>query len=162
MTKVYLSALEKYFQPLNKQESKELVAKASFLSIFGDMLGPILVFGALLLSIGIYLFGTLGAIVIILVLLVFLSIPLYYAFLDQKSLRKDIILGYKVVYLGLIEKKREDSSSYNSNYYFTIIGQEFEVSFNQWERLKINQRIEIHFAPYSRYIFKLIDRNNDH
>ena len=80
---------------------------------------------------------------------------LYTFFNKHRKIRQDLNEDQKVIIKAKLENRREDSSGYNSKYYCTLANQEFEISFDQWKNLKSNQLTEIHFAPYSRYIFLL-------
>ncbi|MDJ1503640.1 hypothetical protein [Xanthocytophaga agilis] len=73
----------------------------------------------------------------------------------RQAFREDIDNGYKVVYTGVIERKRESSLSRERNYYFTILRIEFDLSYTEWKELQVNQMVEIHLAPKSKHILKL-------
>ncbi|MDJ1483118.1 hypothetical protein QNI16_21650 [Cytophagaceae bacterium YF14B1] len=73
----------------------------------------------------------------------------------RQAFREDMDNGYKVVYTGPIESKRESSLSRERDYYFTILGIEFDLSYNEWKDLQVNQMVQIHLAPKSKHILKL-------
>ncbi len=72
---------------------------------------------------------------------------------ENSPIKKDLEAGIKLVVQGKIEAKREDSS--DQKYFLTLLGHEFEISLEQWHQVKVNQSVEIHFAPKSRYVFQL-------
>lgn len=84
-----------------------------------------------------------------------ITVILYLFLTNNRKFRQDLNDGQKVILQTKLEKKREDSGGYNSYYYCTLAGKEFEITFEQWEKLKVDQLTEIHFAPYSKHIFLL-------
>lgn len=152
----YPIELAKYSQPLEKDETDTLKHKIE-LYIFG-IICSVLFFG---LIIGLFLYNANVWDIIISggVGLFMCATSILYLRKRSKDYRQDINNGYKIVYTGKVESKREDSSGYNSIYYLTILGTELSVDFDHWKDLRVDHTIEIHFAPNSKHIFKLIPLN---
>jgi hypothetical protein len=83
------------------------------------------------------------------------GLALYRFFHTHARTRQDLAEGQTVVLRGMLETKRQTAND-SSDYFCTISGEEFEISFEQYQTLAVGQTVEIHFAPHSQYVFTLI------
>lgn len=147
-------------EALSAAETARLRAKRrSALLVF--LTSPLLylLFGALVIFIGSWLFIILYFLTATLTLLV----ALLGALLSLLSLSRDIREGKKKILISRVESQRQDirdvgnrnNSQMSYTYLVKLRGKEMKVSEEQYYQCKPGQMVEIHLAPNSGEVFSL-------
>ncbi|MDJ1503664.1 hypothetical protein [Xanthocytophaga agilis] len=145
--------VENYYQPLEQEEHNVLKYK---LELYIFIIICIILFAGLAVLLIITIEELLDQFIAGVGGLLAFGTCIYYIAKKSKDYRQDIRNGYKIVYTGKIEGKREDSSGENTTYHFTILRTEFTLSLEDWNDIQTDQMVEIHFAPKSKRIFKIV------
>ncbi len=143
---------KEYIQLMSEQEVKILKEEIKPTPTFLILIFQIIFFGSAYFiwkdsALFIWLWTSLSVFMIGATLFLFITF--------RRKATKDLRGAHKKIMCAILEKKSEDSSVDNTQYYCTIGQEEFEVSYTQWQELSINEMTEIHFAPTSKYIFFL-------